>query len=928
MISIADGSSRDLLESLARRAVAGVLLVVTAAPEGISLQHGDARRAFGDRIRHLRLDPLDRVGVEQLVASMAAFAGPDLKVLGDRLFDETGGNPGLVVGAVTMLADEGLLVQGSDGRWQPVSNFPPGPLPLAADLRDRIRRRLDRLPPPTRHLLQVAATLNPDLAAALLEQASGLGADEFADALRGLLFGRYLRELPDRAGEYRFENQAARHVAYATMSPSQRRRLHRSAAHSLSRLAHGSATLQAAAREHRARGRNPAAVPRRLIPLGLVAALGGLLLLPRSHPVAAPTRLTIVPFRVADGTPVQLGDAIAELLRDAVDGAAGTALSEADPASADSAGPGTEWVLAGSTSFDNGRISATAELRDPRQGKILATTRATGSVQSLPVMVGTIARTLFPHDSALRQPRFRLEAARTRSIPALTQYLEGERLARHFQMDEAARSYWRATRLDPDFALAWHALAGVNAWFDLSDRARRLADSAGAHGASLGPTDQLLFEGWRLFANGRADEAERRFDAALAIDPLAPEPNIGMAEVLWHHNWARGRDPGESLPYWESAHRADPADWRPYVHLWAADAQAGRLDRAARDLEAFAALEADGSADSFLPLAMALAEGDSAGLRTALVAQRDASAWELTRAAESAAVDFGRLDVAAELAHMLTASRQTREIQGFGHELLAQICLARGRWREAQVEMKEAERLEPVSAATVAAELWAAPFLPAQTHVDSGRRAARQQLRLPFREPVRKTLVFWFDLDRTREPLIRAYLERLLAVEQGESPDNLPPRFGAVPRDSLNLMTGVLARSLAGERAVIGRRADEAADSLALSWDGINATEAEFSAFYSRPWDRWLLASRAERRGRDTEALGWYAGLQRPAIADYAYAAPAAYRQARILERLGRTSEAAERYRRVLVLWEDADPEFRPVVDSARAALSSIVSHR
>jgi len=51
---------------------------------------------------------------------------------------------------------------------------------------------------------------------------------------------------------------------------------------------------------------------------------------------------------------------------------------------------------------------------------------------------------------------------------------------------------------------------------------------------------------------------------------------------------------------------------------------------------------------------------------------------------------------------------------------------------------------------------------------------------------------------------------------------------------------------------------------------------------------------------------------------------PAHLRRAQFAEQTGDTRAAAEHYRRFLAVWKDADPEFKPMLDSARAGLARV----
>lgn len=920
---LADASSRQLIEALLRRPVPGVLLILSIPAGYPALPAGSVP------IRRLSLEPLDREGVEQLLSGMGEFAPENRRELAARLLRETGGNPGLVISTVTLLVDEGLLTLGPDGRWHTAPALPGWRLPLAADLRTRLRRRFDALSPAARRVVQAAAILGGEVPAVLLERVGGIEADGFADALGEVVARRYLRGLPDRPGWYRLAGETIGKVALDGMPPDHRRRLHRAAVRALRPLARNDPTLRGTVREHHRRARRPVGERRRLaagvaLLATAAAALGALVL--RHAATAPPPPVVITPVAVAADSLAEAGNALRLLLEETLTGVDGIILA---PAGAGPVGRQGDRVLLEETlAASGGRLTVHARTRDAGPGgRQLAAADAAGATEDLPAIAAGIARSLFPGHPVLQRRRFRLESARTHSIPALLEYLQGERQARQFVMDEAAAAYYRALQLDTSFVLAWHQLGRVNAWFGLGDRTRILARAASVRATGLDPTETLLVEGWRLAAEGRADQAERRFDAALAVDRRAAEANIGMAEVLWHSNWARGRDPAESRPYWEAARRADPADWRPHAHLWSAAALAGHLEQAAADLHSWRDRLQSGNPDPFVQLMLALAQQDSVGVSAGIAAFGTASAWQITEAAEAAAVDFARPEVATRLARLLTTPRQTIEIQAFGNELLAELAAARGRWADAETEVRRAALLEPVSAATVEAELLLAPFLPADSDLTARRRAVLQRLQGP-PTPVRRTFVFWFDLDRAREGIIRRYLARLLAAETGtRTPDTLPAA-PPPPADSTSRMWRVLRQSLAARDAARAGQASPAVDTLVLSWDGVEATEAEFSGFYSRPWDRWLVAELLERRGEPDQAARWYAGIRQPSIVDFAFAAPAEWRAGRALEHTGQLDQAATHYRRFLALWRDADPRFRPMLDSARAALSLIHGNR
>jgi hypothetical protein len=74
--------------------------------------------------------------------------------------------------------------------------------------------------------------------------------------------------------------------------------------------------------------------------------------------------------------------------------------------------------------------------------------------------------------------------------------------------------------------------------------------------------------------------------------------------------------------------------------------------------------------------------------------------------------------------------------------------------------------------------------------------------------------------------------------------------------------------------------------------------------------------------GRPEEALRWYQSVHY--YPESVRAGRSHLRQGEIHEQLGRREQAIEQYRRFVDLWRDCDPEFRPLVEQARAALSRL----
>ncbi|MGD2216953.1 MAG: tetratricopeptide repeat protein [Gemmatimonadales bacterium] len=88
--------------------------------------------------------------------------------------------------------------------------------------------------------------------------------------------------------------------------------------------------------------------------------------------------------------------------------------------------------------------------------------------------------------------------------------------------------------------------------------------------------------------------------------------------------------------------------------------------------------------------------------------------------------------------------------------------------------------------------------------------------------------------------------------------------------------------------------------------------------------ERYLMGELLDATGRSREALSWFASLGDLQAYEIAYVAPAHLRRAQIHERLGEPEEAAEHYARFIELWQECDPELRPLVEDAEARLAPL----
>jgi DNA-binding SARP family transcriptional activator len=216
-----DHETLRFIHFLLRHRTAAPLLVAATA----RLEEMDRNAALTELITGLTTwGSITKVELQRLTRGATADLGSRL---GERplaahdaeaLFAETEGNPLFVVEA--MRAGWQLGRRSADAMTPKVQAV--------------IASRLDQLSAETRELTGLAATLGRDFTIELLAHARDTTTDAVARNLDELWRARILRE--HEAGVYDFSHDKIREVAYAALSPPQRRQYHLRAAHALKRI--------------------------------------------------------------------------------------------------------------------------------------------------------------------------------------------------------------------------------------------------------------------------------------------------------------------------------------------------------------------------------------------------------------------------------------------------------------------------------------------------------------------------------------------------------------------------------------------------------------------------------------------------------------------------------------------------------------------
>ncbi len=218
--SSADAATRRLLVALARHRPPGLLLLLTARTDGDAGVLADFSRLPG--VRYLKLPPLGPAEVETLLSSMLELPAGQRHALAARLYTESGGNPFYAAEIVSAMVDEGQLAPDARGIWRTNPDLGDEPLPLPSSVREAIGRRLARLGAAAKQLATGAAALEEPFDAARLSATTGAPPETVQAGLDELLARRLLRYAPSQRGALEFAHPIIRRAASERLDAAQR----------------------------------------------------------------------------------------------------------------------------------------------------------------------------------------------------------------------------------------------------------------------------------------------------------------------------------------------------------------------------------------------------------------------------------------------------------------------------------------------------------------------------------------------------------------------------------------------------------------------------------------------------------------------------------------------------------------------------------
>jgi tetratricopeptide (TPR) repeat protein len=575
------------------------------------------------------------------------------------------------------------------------------------------------------------------------------------------------------------------------------------------------------------------------------------------------------------------------------------------------------------------RLRVSASLYDGRWGSDAAAQAAVeGAPGELFKLVDQLTAQLLAGSARVTpEPMGRLAALTTHSLPALKHFLRGETEFRQGHYMSAFEAFRLATAADSTFALAHYRLAHAAnwavpfgwTWDSLTVRSRIALD----HADRLSTRPKLLVQGYHAWLIGEYDEAERAYRAVVQGYPDEVEGWYQLGEVMFHTNPVRGRPILEAGEPFTRVLSLAPEHLGALTHLVRVRAREGRRGALDSLLTRITELSPPERRAEFRVLRAFLLgnESDQARAKAEL---RSSGNDEMVRAtAHRIAVFGGRLDAAAALLELLLDPGLPADVRGHAHLWMADLEVARGRWRAAREHHNAAAALDRATALERRALHEALPFGPGSA---SHLRAVRDELRAWDAAATPPTRYPWLAPYNGLHAPFREYLLGVVALRLNAAAET---QQHAAALDTLNAPAAVraigasLGESLRGQIAAADGRDREALARLDRGrlriGEGLLETELG-----SQPLERWARAEVLRRQNRVDDAADWYESLPEISIAGLVYLAPVHLRFAQIADARGRSTDAVQHYAEFIELWQHADPELQGTVADARRRFAEL----
>jgi tetratricopeptide (TPR) repeat protein len=502
------------------------------------------------------------------------------------------------------------------------------------------------------------------------------------------------------------------------------------------------------------------------------------------------------------------------------------------------------------------------------------------------------------------------------SLPALKEYLEGEKALRYADFDESISAFRRALELDPDFALAHYRMA-VAHFFDFQFAAAEDAVNAALdRSARLSDHDRQLAEALQMNLGGRWDEAEERYRNLLRQYPGDLEAKVLLGMHLSQVGPFTGRDTREARRHLQEVLEMDPKflctlcqlsvlasreeDWTYWAEMQRRLSE--RYDREAQPLAHRILLALDEGDDTLADsLIETIPNLDEDGLgrvhdygHTVAQGFYDMPRSERMLRLYAEHTEAGPYD-AVLAGEMLNITRQS------------------GRYAEANVELgvvmerTPPEDLDPLNLASIVLDMEPAASIPDSLLTTALDRLDGWDPRIPpGREAVQEIV-----------PLMRLHFAGIINARRGDfamAARQAELIESSAPAISLDRVADGLARSV---RAAIAYHQGDMEEVVRVTADMSPQFPAKYyNGLFQMFSGRVYQAEALFAVGRYRDALNWYEwGPPAEAIDMIGLKA---FHRAQIYDRLGDEEKAVEQYRNFLKAWANADPEWQFRLDEAR----------
>ncbi len=487
----------------------------------------------------------------------------------------------------------------------------------------------------------------------------------------------------------------------------------------------------------------------------------------------------------------------------------------------------------------------------------------------------------------------RLTSLGSTSLPALKEFLQGERWYRHTDWDSAIVHYERAIALDSNFTLALRRIATALGWqrAGLDSVSRFLHLRAGARNHGLSPRDSLLVVADSLSAAmflivqdtlfyQHARRLLTTLNDAVTRYPEDPEAWYAMGEARFHFGFAinAGATWDAALEAFDRAIALDSAFGPAYIHNVDLALRLGGAPLARRYINAYLALDPkDINAQGIWFVDRLL--GPTARDSAALVRLVDSVGPQVLFHATGIALweDSAQTGLRVFQIGLDSGAFQKQQVVG--------LLAMRGRLREARAMAPDNRGVLGMLAAT------------GMLGEDSARAVLRQLTTTPG-QGGDFALPFWAARgDTTALRNFGQFLNR--GIQQA------PAFFRPLIRYSSASVEGYVALARRDTTAALARFASLPDSLCPFCWTP-SLTRAQLLSAKGRDREAAAILNREPGNAADPRSILWQ--LER----------------GRVNERLGNRADALSAFRRVATMWRNADAELKPYADEAQAAVERL----